>query len=117
MLRAHLDLEASEPAVHGFRGPGQAIGVSKQRSFGMLEQQTPDDFLGFLGEVKNAGPLLPFRFVWGEDDTRVFQIDVAGFKRAGQFRAGAPRAPQKPAGEVIDVEAREVPEHPPAPLK
>ena len=45
------------------------------------------------------------------------KIDVSGFKRAGQFRAGAPRAPQKPAGEVIDVEAREVPEQPPAPLK
>ena len=42
------------------------------------------------------------------------KIDVSGFKRAKQFRAGAPR---KPAGEVIDVEAREVPEHPPAPLK
>lgn len=42
------------------------------------------------------------------------KIDVSGFKRAQQFRAGAPR---KPSGEVIDVEAREVPEQPPAPLK
>ena len=45
------------------------------------------------------------------------KIDVSGFKRARQFRAGAPRASKKPAGEVIDVEAREVPEQPPAPLK
>ena len=44
-------------------------------------------------------------------------IDVSGFKRAGQFRAGAARAPQKPAGEVIDVEVREVPEPPTAPPK
>ena len=42
------------------------------------------------------------------------KIDVSGFKRAQQFRAGAPR---KPAGEVIDVEAREVPDQPPPPLK
>ena len=46
------------------------------------------------------------------------KIDVSGFKRARDFRAGAPRrSPQKPAGEVIDVEAREVPESPPSPLK
>jgi len=36
------------------------------------------------------------------------KIDVSGFKRARQFRAGRP-ATQKPVGEVIDVEAREVP--------
>ena len=34
------------------------------------------------------------------------RIDVSGFKRARNFRAGAPR---QPVGEVIDVEAREVP--------
>jgi uncharacterized protein (DUF58 family) len=45
------------------------------------------------------------------------KIDVSGFKRAQQFRAGAPRAAQKSAGEVIDVEVREVPEQPPRPLK
>ena len=45
------------------------------------------------------------------------KIDVSGFKRARQFRAGAPRAPQKPPGEVIDVEAREVPEQPPSSMK
>lgn len=42
------------------------------------------------------------------------KIDVSAFKRARQFRAGAPR---KPPGEVIDVEAREVPEQPPSPMK
>jgi len=46
------------------------------------------------------------------------KIDVSGFKRARQFRAGArPGAPRKPAGEVIDVDAREVPEQPHSPLK
>ena len=46
------------------------------------------------------------------------KIDVSGFKRARQFRAGVPRRPpQKPAGEVIDVEAREVPDQPADPLK
>jgi len=38
-------------------------------------------------------------------------IDVSGLKRAGQFRAG--RGPmsarREPVGEVVDVEAREVP--------
>ena len=42
------------------------------------------------------------------------KIDVSGFKRARQFRAGAPR---KPAGEVIDVEVREVPAEHQSPLK
>ena len=38
------------------------------------------------------------------------KIDVSGFKRARDFRAGVPRRPvQESAGEVIDVEAREVP--------
>ena len=37
------------------------------------------------------------------------KIDVSGFKRAQQFRAGVPR---KLAGEVIDVEVREVREVP-----
>jgi len=46
------------------------------------------------------------------------KIDVSGFQRARQFRAGGrPGAPRKPAGEVIDVDVREVPEQPPAPLK
>ena len=42
------------------------------------------------------------------------KIDVSGFRRARQFRAGAPR---KPAGEVIDVEVREVPPEHQSPLK
>ena len=46
------------------------------------------------------------------------KIDVSAFNRARQFRAGVPRRPaQKPAGEVIDVEAREVPEPPPGPSR
>jgi hypothetical protein len=39
-------------------------------------------------------------------------IDTSGFARARSFRAGQ-RAPAKPAGEVIDVEVREVPNKPP----
>ncbi|HEX2010369.1 MAG TPA: hypothetical protein VJN44_05455 [Roseateles sp.] len=34
-------------------------------------------------------------------------IDVSGFERARQFRPGA-RAANKPVGEVVDVEVREV---------
>ena len=46
------------------------------------------------------------------------KIDVSGFNRARQFRAGVPRRPtQEPAGEVIDVEVREVPEKPQEPLE
>ena len=41
------------------------------------------------------------------------KIDVSAFNRARQFRAGV----QNPAGEVIDVEAREVPEPPPGPSR
>ncbi len=38
------------------------------------------------------------------------KIDASAFRRARDFRAGVPRRPtQEPAGEVIDVEAREVP--------
>ncbi len=40
-------------------------------------------------------------------------IDVSGFARARQFRAGGRRG-AKPAGEVVDVEVREVPEVRPA---
>lgn len=38
-------------------------------------------------------------------------IDLSAFTRARQFRAGRPmppKSPRKPAGEVIDVEVREV---------
>lgn len=35
-------------------------------------------------------------------------IDVSGFARARQFRAGGRHAGGKPMGEVVDVEVREV---------
>ncbi|MDN3920147.1 hypothetical protein [Roseateles violae] len=42
------------------------------------------------------------------------KIDVSGFARArGRFAPGRPGA--RPVGEVVDVEAREVPEATPAP--
>ncbi|MET0517847.1 MAG: hypothetical protein ABW005_03320 [Burkholderiaceae bacterium] len=42
-------------------------------------------------------------------------IDLSGFARARQFRAGRPgaAAAAPPRGEVVDVEAREVPEQAP----
>lgn len=47
--------------------------------------------------------------LWSLLTGRKPKIDVSGFARARQFRAGRPGA-AKPMGEVVDVEVREVPD-------
>ena len=56
----HLDLQPAEPAVDGLGCPGLAFRIAKQGASGKLQNQSPDDLQGLLGEIEDARPLLPF---------------------------------------------------------
>lgn len=57
--------------------------------------------------------------IWSLLRGRKPTIDVSGFARARQFRAGRPGAGRAaaPVGEVVDVEVREVREEPGQPVQ